>query len=177
MQRSEQTSCLPMAAPFQLKVEEGVVIGRWDYHADVAFTDAEIAQLDGPAPKIIYLDITGGRAATSTFVALSAATATTALKAIAERVDKLTTVYVPADTKHDFAEVQRLAAISDCDDDDGPHHFTVILLTDDPEAVSEYVAHRPRALAPFTAGWPRYGAGGPLPAVALSVADRGLIGE
>jgi hypothetical protein len=115
MQPSEQTSCLPMAAPFQLKVEEGVVIGRWDYHADVAFTDAEIAQLDGPAPKIIYLDITGGRDATSTFVALSAATATTALKAVAERVDKLTTVYVPADTKQDFAEVQRLSCHNQTD--------------------------------------------------------------
>jgi hypothetical protein len=138
----------------RLKVEDGSVIGRWDYHADVKFTDAEIAQLDGPAPKIIYLDVTGGRAATSTFVALSAATATTALKAIAERVDKLSTVHVPADTKLDLAEVQRLAAISDCDDDE-PHHFTVRIITDDLEAVSEYVAHRPRALAPFATGWPR----------------------
>jgi hypothetical protein len=142
--------------PLQLKVENGAVIGRWRYHADVKFTDAEIAHLDGPAPKIIYLDVTGGRAATSTFVALSAATATAALKTVAERADKLSTVYVPADTRHDFAEVRRLAASSDCDDDDGPHHFTVILLTDDPDAVSEYVAHRPRALAPFATPWPRY---------------------
>jgi hypothetical protein len=43
-------------------------------------------------------------------VTLSAAT--TALKAIAERVDKLLTVYVPAYKKHDFAEVQRLSAAS-----------------------------------------------------------------
>jgi hypothetical protein len=140
--------------PFRLKIEDDVVIGRWDYHADVKFTDAEIAQLDGPAPKIIYLDVTGGRAATSTFVALSAATATGALKAVAERADKLSTVYVPAETRHDFAEVERLATIYEGDDDDGPHHFTVRLLTDDPGAVSEYVAHRPRALAPFATPWP-----------------------
>lgn len=145
------------------------MIGRWDYRTDVKFTDAELAQLDGPAPKIIYLDVIGGRAATTTFAALSAATATTALKAVAERADKLLTVYVPADTKHDFAEVQRLAAISECDDD-GPHHFTVTLLTDDPEAVIEY-ADRPRKRGPFATGWPRYGARGPFPAIAVSIAD------
>jgi hypothetical protein len=151
-----QTDSNPVQGPFQLKVENGAVIGVWSYHADVRFTDAEIAHLEGPVPKIIYLDATGGRAATSTFVALSAATATGALKAVAERADKLSTVYVPTDAKHDFAEFERLATISEGDDDDGPHHFTVRLLTDDPGAVSECVAHRPRALAPFATPWPRY---------------------
>lgn len=161
----------PVQAPFHFKVEDGTVIGRWDYHADVKFTDAEIAQLDGPEPKILYLDVTGGRSATSTFVALSAATATAALKATAERVDKMSTVYVPADAKGDFVEVRRLAAIADCDDEDGPHNFTVALLTDDPEAVEEYVVHRPRKRGPFVTEWPRRGEV-PLPAIAVSVADN-----
>ncbi|WP_271612663.1 hypothetical protein [Bradyrhizobium sp. CCBAU 21362] len=159
----------PVRAPFHFKVEDGTVIGRWDYRADVKFTDAEIAQLDGPEPKFLYLDITGGRAATRTFVALSAATATTALKAIAERVDKMSTVYVPADAKGNFAEVRRLAAIADCAncyDDDAPHHFTVHLLTDDPEAVEEYIGCRPRKHGPFTTEWPRCTA-----PIAVSIAD------
>jgi hypothetical protein len=87
-----ESPTLARGASFRIKVENGVVIGRWRYHDDVKFTDSEIAQLDGPLPKIIYIEVTGGRAATSAFVALSAATATAALKAVAERADQLSTV-------------------------------------------------------------------------------------
>ena len=161
--RTATNSILP---PYYfLKGENGAIIGRWDYDADIKFTDAEIAQLDGPKPKILYLDITGGRAGTRTFSQLTA-TATPALKAIAERVDKLLTVYVSADKKHDFAEVQRLVAAANCDDDDAPHHFTVHLLTDDPGADDERFAHRPRPHGPFKTAWPRCA-----PSIAVSISD------
>ena len=157
----------PHRIPFDLKVEDNTVVGDWDYHAVVKFTEDEIVQLDDPARKLISFDNTAGRDATSTFAALSAATATTALKAIGERTDKLSTVYVPAGTVHNFAKVRQLAAISDCDDDD------TILLPDHPSAAGEYVAHRPSALAPFAARWPRGIAERPLPAIAVSF-DEGV---
>jgi hypothetical protein len=167
-----RTDSNPVQAPSRLKVENGVVIGRWRYHDDVKFTDSEIAQLDGPLPKIIYIEVTGGRAASTAFLALSAATATAALKAVAERADQLSTVYMPADAKRDLAEFKQFAMISEGDDDDEPHHFTVRVVVDDPEAESEYVIHQPRVLAPFAKVWPRCGAKGPLSAIAVSIDDR-----
>jgi hypothetical protein len=142
--------------PFRLKVEDGVVIGTWDYQADpdVKFTDAEVAQLDGPLPKRIYLDLTVSRGATNGVVTLSAANATAALKALAERADKLSTTYVPADTKLDLAEIERVESHAEGDDQEEPHHFTVRILTNDREAVSEFVARRARACAPFATAWP-----------------------
>src|ERR1700722_1063638 len=142
----------------RLKVEDGVVIGTWDYQADpdVKFTDAQVEQLDGPLPKRIYLYVTGGRAATSTFVALSSTTATQALKAIAERADKMSTVYVRGQ-RLDLAEIERQERRAEGDEEEEPPHFTVRILTDDLEAVSEYVARRGRVLAPFATAWPRCG--------------------
>ncbi len=168
-----QTDSNPVQAPFHLKVEDDIVIGTWDYQADpdVRFTDAQVEQLDGPLPKRLYLDLTGGHATTSAFATLSTTTATAALKAIAERADKLSTAYVRADRKHDVAEIERLETLAEGDDETEPPYFTVRILTDDKEAVSEYVARRALPFN-FITPWPRYGVERPLPAVAVSIADN-----
>jgi hypothetical protein len=171
-----QTDSNPVQGPFRLKVEDDIVIGTWDYQAepDVRFTDAQIEQLDGPLPKRIYLDLTGcqgAAAAALTRPAPAAAYETDALKAVSEHADKLSMTYVPADQKHDLAEIERLETLAEGDDEDGAPHFTVRILTDDPEAVSEYVRRRSRP-SDFCTAWPRYGAQGALPAIAVSIADN-----
>jgi hypothetical protein len=167
-----QADSNPVQGPFHLKVEDGIVIGTWDYQADpdVKFTDAEVEQLDGPLPKRIYLDLIGYQGAATAVLtrpATAAAYETEALKAVSEHADKISMTYVPAGKKHDFAEVERLATISEGDEAES-HHFTVRILTDDKEAVSEYVGRRARPYN-FRTAWPRYGVEGPLPAVAVSI--------
>lgn len=166
------TDSNPVQAPFHLKIEDGIVVGTWDYQAEpnVRFTDAQVEQLDGPLPKRIYIDLTSRQGAAAR-PALAAAYETDALKAVSEHADKISMTFVPGGQKHDLAEIERLETLTEGDDEDGPPHFAVRILTDDPEAVSEYVARRSRP-SNFRTAWPRYGAKGPLPAIAVSIVDN-----
>ena len=166
-----QTDSNPVQGPFHLEVEDGIVVGTWNYQAEpnVRFTPAQVEQLDGPLPKRIYIDLASRHGAAAAGPVLAVADETDALKAVSEHADKISMTFVPAGQKHDLAEIERIETLAE--GDDGPPRFAVRILTNDPEAVSEYVARRSRP-SNFRTAWPRCGAEGPLPAVAVSVADN-----
>jgi len=172
------TDSNPVQAPFRIKVRDDAVICTWDFKADpdVKFTDTQIEHLDGPLPKICYINLTNYPCAE--YAALRPATAaayeTLALRAVAEHANKISEIYVPPGTNDGSADVESLWKRFECDDDneDGPPHFEVRIITDNLATLSGTgVARLPRRYT-FHTAWPRCGAKGPLPAIAVSIDDR-----
>jgi hypothetical protein len=96
-------------APFRIKVKDGAVICTWDFKTDpdVKFTDTQIEHLDGPLPKICYINLTNypdAESAVAARPATAAAYETLALRAVAEHADKISDIYVPPGTNDGSAD-------------------------------------------------------------------------
>jgi hypothetical protein len=166
-------------APFRIKIKDGAVICTWDFKAepDVKFTNTQIKHLDGPLPKTCYINLTNcpdAERAAAARPATPATYRTQALRAVAEHADKISMTYVPPGVNHDPADIESLWKRVEGDDNDdeeeGPPHFAVRIITDNLATFSEDVVQRPRPYN-FHTAWPRSGIDGPLPAVAVSFAD------